>query len=451
MEQRRNARAAETGDPEKTRRLTASSGTISTRIRSDSARVGTLFALVGGEQSNRLATAAPLKLYGSGTRIIELKRNNTLCVTHIELSSQGRGGRVGEINRGVCFTTRTYSCHRKIPRGILTDCYVSLVCAADLGTPGWLSSERKKTISGKVTGGREVCDCEYQTVKCAAGRLDYWTRCDSHGSNCVYPDAIKAIDYCGKSLAVLPTCRESIPQGPSEPGSIPDGVLPGIFTLGNRAGRCHWPAGFLGILPFLPAPSSRCRPILTPFGYQALNIISRLNLLHSLRGIFIRRCRQSRPLRERKALGSFRSATGIAEQAMRKHEDGGRGEDGILARGGKKGQGVACVTASDRSRCQSLPRIARPVERRKCRGRANGDTEPACMFVSTELPKTARCGASCRNEHVTISNVCISWSLERVEMTMLLAALTAVTPSGPTTQQSYNLVDWSSVDRSEQL
>ncbi|KAJ8896124.1 hypothetical protein PR048_001466 [Dryococelus australis] len=27
------------------------------------------------------------------------------------------------------------------------------------------------------TSGREVFDCEYQAVKCSAGRLDYWTRC----------------------------------------------------------------------------------------------------------------------------------------------------------------------------------------------------------------------------------------------------------------------------------
>ncbi|KAJ8891333.1 hypothetical protein PR048_010849 [Dryococelus australis] len=31
----------------------------------------------------------------------------------------------------------------------------------------------------EVTGGREVCDCEYQAVKSAAGRLDYCTRCVS--------------------------------------------------------------------------------------------------------------------------------------------------------------------------------------------------------------------------------------------------------------------------------
>ncbi|KAJ8867965.1 hypothetical protein PR048_031774 [Dryococelus australis] len=29
----------------------------------------------------------------------------------------------------------------------------------------------------EVTSGREICDCEYQAVKGAAGRLDYWTRC----------------------------------------------------------------------------------------------------------------------------------------------------------------------------------------------------------------------------------------------------------------------------------
>ncbi|KAJ8865969.1 hypothetical protein PR048_033493 [Dryococelus australis] len=35
-----------------------------------------------------------------------------------------------------------------------------------------------------------------------------------------------------------------------EPGSITSGVAPGIFTCGNRSGRCHWSAGFPGVLPY---------------------------------------------------------------------------------------------------------------------------------------------------------------------------------------------------------
>ncbi|KAJ8877450.1 hypothetical protein PR048_021905 [Dryococelus australis] len=38
---------------------------------------------------------------------------------------------------------------------------------------GGLPSDRRRA-EGEVTSGREVCDCEYQAVKGAAGRLDYW-------------------------------------------------------------------------------------------------------------------------------------------------------------------------------------------------------------------------------------------------------------------------------------
>ncbi|KAJ8866336.1 hypothetical protein PR048_032179 [Dryococelus australis] len=34
-----------------------------------------------------------------------------------------------------------------------------------------------RAIEERATSGREVCDCQYQVVKDAAGRLDYWTRC----------------------------------------------------------------------------------------------------------------------------------------------------------------------------------------------------------------------------------------------------------------------------------
>ncbi|KAJ8866814.1 hypothetical protein PR048_032675 [Dryococelus australis] len=35
----------------------------------------------------------------------------------------------------------------------------------------------RRRAAREVTSGREICDCEYQAVKCAAGKLDYWTRC----------------------------------------------------------------------------------------------------------------------------------------------------------------------------------------------------------------------------------------------------------------------------------
>ncbi|KAJ8868580.1 hypothetical protein PR048_030118 [Dryococelus australis] len=36
----------------------------------------------------------------------------------------------------------------------------------------------RRRAAGEVNRGKEVCDCEYQAVKGAAGRLYYWTRCD---------------------------------------------------------------------------------------------------------------------------------------------------------------------------------------------------------------------------------------------------------------------------------
>ncbi|KAJ8869180.1 hypothetical protein PR048_030750 [Dryococelus australis] len=42
-------------------------------------------------------------------------------------------------------------------------------------------SDRRRAAGG-VTSGREICDCEYQAVKGAAGRLDYWTRCTPESS-----------------------------------------------------------------------------------------------------------------------------------------------------------------------------------------------------------------------------------------------------------------------------
>ncbi|KAJ8889791.1 hypothetical protein PR048_009294 [Dryococelus australis] len=40
---------------------------------------------------------------------------------------------------------------------------------------------------------------------------------------------------------------------PRDPDSIPGDVRPWIFAYGKRTRRCHWPAGFLGDLPF-PTP-----------------------------------------------------------------------------------------------------------------------------------------------------------------------------------------------------
>ncbi|KAJ8866028.1 hypothetical protein PR048_033552 [Dryococelus australis] len=41
----------------------------------------------------------------------------------------------------------------------------------------WLSFSDRRRAARAVTSEREVCDCEYQAVKSAVGRLDYWSRC----------------------------------------------------------------------------------------------------------------------------------------------------------------------------------------------------------------------------------------------------------------------------------
>ncbi|KAJ8873386.1 hypothetical protein PR048_027022 [Dryococelus australis] len=59
-----------------------------------------------------------------------------------------------------------------------------------------------------------------------------------------------------------------------------------IFACGNRAGRCHWSAGFFrGDLPFPPLlhpGAAPCSPRFTPIGSQDLNIKSSQNLFTSL-------------------------------------------------------------------------------------------------------------------------------------------------------------------------
>ncbi|KAJ8880514.1 hypothetical protein PR048_016984 [Dryococelus australis] len=43
--------------------------------------------------------------------------------------------------------------------------------------PPSLTVDQRTSSGREVTSGKEVCDCEYQAVKDAAGRRDYWTRC----------------------------------------------------------------------------------------------------------------------------------------------------------------------------------------------------------------------------------------------------------------------------------
>ncbi|KAJ8869108.1 hypothetical protein PR048_030674 [Dryococelus australis] len=53
----------------------------------------------------------------------------------------------------------------------------------------WLSFSDRRA-AGEVTSGREICDCEYQAVKGAAGRLDYWTGCviERHNKLLIHSD-----------------------------------------------------------------------------------------------------------------------------------------------------------------------------------------------------------------------------------------------------------------------
>ncbi|KAJ8897243.1 hypothetical protein PR048_002589 [Dryococelus australis] len=65
-----------------------------------------------------------------------------------------------------------------------------------------------------------------------------------------------------------------------EPGSIP-GCHLRIFACGNRAGRCHWSTGFLGVLPLHPPFHSNAAPYsprFTLIDSQDLAVKSRLNL-----------------------------------------------------------------------------------------------------------------------------------------------------------------------------
>ncbi|KAJ8888360.1 hypothetical protein PR048_007850 [Dryococelus australis] len=53
---------------------------------------------------------------------------------------------------------------------------------------------------------------------------------------------------------------ERSPPTKGEQGSIPDWGCPSDFARGNRAGRHHWSAGFLGVLPFPPLLRSGAAP-----------------------------------------------------------------------------------------------------------------------------------------------------------------------------------------------
>ncbi|KAJ8885398.1 hypothetical protein PR048_011595, partial [Dryococelus australis] len=86
------------------------------------------------------------------------------------------------------------------------------------------------------------------------------------------------MDFSGAAVAKWLTC---LPPSKANRVQSPAGT-PRIFVCGNRAGRCHWSAGFLRDLPTVsPAPPFRCCSILTSItliGSQDLAVKSRPNL-----------------------------------------------------------------------------------------------------------------------------------------------------------------------------
>ncbi|KAJ8871074.1 hypothetical protein PR048_027378 [Dryococelus australis] len=195
----------------------------------------------------------------------------------------------------------------------------TLLTAAQLSSLGIADRQR---VAREVTSGREIYDCEYQAVKSAAGRLDYWSRCTGLVSHwllhaaeasllaglqrlaCRLPganwrtasDAILLAcaavvrlcihNYCVHSCAAfhqqnveclharLTTWRSGLNTRPGHR----------IFASGKRAVRCRWSEGFLGDLPLPPPPPAtpfRHRSIFTSItliGSQNLVVKSRPNL-----------------------------------------------------------------------------------------------------------------------------------------------------------------------------
>ncbi|KAJ8876599.1 hypothetical protein PR048_021044 [Dryococelus australis] len=64
----------------------------------------------------------------------------------------------------------------------------------------------RRRAAREVTCGREICDCEYQAVKCTAGRLDYWTRCTSSIS-----ETAQFVNCSSRAQCAV--TRQIVPQG----------------------------------------------------------------------------------------------------------------------------------------------------------------------------------------------------------------------------------------------
>ncbi|KAJ8876734.1 hypothetical protein PR048_021181 [Dryococelus australis] len=126
---------------------------------------------------------------------------------------------------------------------------------------GFWSGSGLVVVSGEImTRGREICDYEYQAVKSATGRLDYWTILlptnavtRSLTSNQCVPATRDVQPIVGA------TVTERLARSPPTKAIrvlSPVGSLR-TFACGNHAGRGRCSAGFLGDLPFPSALSFR--------------------------------------------------------------------------------------------------------------------------------------------------------------------------------------------------
>ncbi|KAJ8888400.1 hypothetical protein PR048_007890 [Dryococelus australis] len=93
-------------------------------------------------------------------------------------------------------------------------------CLQRIGNPNFLNDRRR--AAREVTSGREICDCEYQAMESATGRLDYWTKCKvdtglRHPPSHLPPlpiqtGAVVVCAYLMSQLEVL-TARDLCPNG----------------------------------------------------------------------------------------------------------------------------------------------------------------------------------------------------------------------------------------------
>ncbi|KAJ8873533.1 hypothetical protein PR048_024351 [Dryococelus australis] len=140
-------------------------------------------------------------------------------------------------------------------------------CRVDVFLNGTSNSAVSKTYSFSLDRGRaarevasewEICDCEYQALKCAAGRLDYWTRCVSETLQMMATDRLNtSVD---QEITLPATVAERLVRSPvhqGEPGSIP-GRVTGVSQVGivpdDVVGRRVFSGTSRFPRPFIPVP-----------------------------------------------------------------------------------------------------------------------------------------------------------------------------------------------------